>query len=54
MQVSSVSVECYDPPSGIAKDGNGGVSYIFDTSTTTFLNNSVIRNFIPGRVKVNY
>jgi hypothetical protein len=45
MQLESVSVECYPPPSGTPKDGNGQTSYIYDPSTTTFLNNSVIRMF---------
>ena len=45
MQVQSVSVECYSPPDGTAKQGNGSVSYIYDDKTTTFLNNSVIRMF---------
>lgn len=48
MQVSSVSVECYDPPSGTPKQGNGSVSYTYDTSTKTFLNNTVIRMFLDG------
>jgi beta-glucanase (GH16 family) len=43
MQVSKVDVECYGPPAGTAKDGNGGVSYIYDPKSSQFLNNSVIR-----------
>jgi len=43
MQVQDVTVECYDPPAGTPKDGSGTVSYVFDNTTTTFLNNSVIR-----------
>ena len=43
MQIQSVTVQCYDPLSGTRREGNGGVSYIFDTKTTNFLNNSVIR-----------
>jgi hypothetical protein len=42
MQVQSCSVECYDPPAGTQTDGNGSVSYIYDPTTTTFLNTSVI------------
>jgi hypothetical protein len=43
IQVQSVTVQCYDPPKGTQKEGSGGVSYVFDTKTTNFLNNSVIR-----------
>jgi beta-glucanase (GH16 family) len=43
MQVSKVDVECYGPPAGTAKDGNGGISYIYDPKSSQFLNNSVIR-----------
>jgi beta-glucanase (GH16 family) len=43
MQVQSVSVQCANAPSGTSEQGNGSVSYVYDTSTTQFLNNSVIR-----------
>lgn len=43
MQVSKVEVQCYDPPSGAAKDGSGDVSYVFDSTSTDFVNSSVIR-----------
>ncbi len=43
MQVANVTIQCYNPPSGTPKDGSGNVSYIYDTKTTQFLNNSVIR-----------
>jgi beta-glucanase (GH16 family) len=42
MQVQSCSFECYSPPAAAEKQGNGSVSYVYDTSTTEFLNNSVI------------
>jgi hypothetical protein len=43
MQVSKVEVECYNPPSGTPTDGSGGVSYIYNSDSTEFLNSSVIR-----------
>jgi beta-glucanase (GH16 family) len=46
MQVSQVTVECYPPPPGTRVQGKGSVSYIYDNTTTTFLNNSVIRMFL--------
>jgi len=42
MQIQSCSFECYNPPDGARKEGNGSVSYIYDSSTTSFLNDSVI------------
>ena len=50
VQVQSVTVQCYDPPNGAKREGSGGVSYVFDTKTTNFLNNSVIR-MIPELYK---
>jgi beta-glucanase (GH16 family) len=43
MEVSQVVVECYPAPPGAPTQGNGSVSYVYDDTTTTFLNNSVIR-----------
>jgi len=43
LQLANVTVECYNPPAGTAKDGKGDVSYIYANGTTEFLNNSVIR-----------
>jgi len=53
MQVQSVSVTCASPLSGTAEQGNGSVSYVYDTSTTQFLNNSVIRMSPAGETRVN-
>jgi beta-glucanase (GH16 family) len=43
MQISKVDVQCYGAPSGDAKQGSGDVSYVYNTGTTTFTNDTVIR-----------
>jgi beta-glucanase (GH16 family) len=42
-QVQQIVVQCSPPPAGTPKDGAGTVSYMYSNTTTTFLNNSVIR-----------
>jgi len=42
-QVQQIVVQCSPPPAGTPKDGAGTVSYVYSNTTTTFVNNSVIR-----------
>jgi beta-glucanase (GH16 family) len=42
-QVQKIDVKCYGPLAGTPKDGAGGVSYIYNTKSTQFVNTSVIR-----------
>jgi beta-glucanase (GH16 family) len=49
MEIANVTIVCAGTPSWAAKQGSAGVSYVWDTTTTNFLNNSVIRTSAPPR-----
>jgi|SRR5579862_1806303 len=42
MQIANVTVKCYSPPAGTQTQGQGKVSYVYDTNQSLFLNNSVV------------